>query len=164
MQTSAKKSVSLSLPLVRFRFKIQYCQKFNRLHCLQYIKFPSVFFLDLRRKGSFFFTACVCCAVQIPSLFLLGKPRDQPPCTVPFSFFISFSARRPAGLDTPPMLHFSARRPAGLVTLAVLLCTDKKENQIFLIYKEIQNGAVAKSYITNGLLIYGEIFAHFLIY
>ncbi len=39
--------------------------------------------------------------------------------------------------------------------------TDKKENQIFLIYKEIQSGAVAKSYMTNGLLIYGEIFAHF---
>jgi hypothetical protein len=38
----------------------------------------------------------------------------------------------------------------------------KKENQIFLIYKKIQNG-VAKSYMTNGLLIYGEIFAHFLI-
>jgi hypothetical protein len=33
--------------------------------------------------------------------------------------------------------------------------TDKKDNQIFLIYKEIQNGAVAKSYMTNGLLIYG---------
>ncbi len=32
----------------------------------------------------------------------------------------------------------------------------KKENQIFLIYKEIQNGAVAKSYMTNGLLIYGK--------
>jgi hypothetical protein len=41
--------------------------------------------------------------------------------------------------------------------------TDKKEYQIFLIYQEIQNGAVAKSYMTNGLLIYGEIFAHFLI-
>ncbi len=40
---------------------------------------------------------------------------------------------------------------------------DKKENQIFLICEEIQNGAVAKSYMTNGLLIYGEIFAHFLI-
>jgi hypothetical protein len=39
--------------------------------------------------------------------------------------------------------------------------TDKKENQIFRKYKEIQNGAVAK---TTGLLIYGEIFAHFLIY
>jgi hypothetical protein len=25
--------------------------------------------------------------------------------------------------------------------------TDKKENKIFLIYKEIQNGAVAKSYM-----------------
>jgi hypothetical protein len=42
--------------------------------------------------------------------------------------------------------------------------TDKKENQIFLIYEEIQNGAVAMSYMTNDLLIYGEIFAHFLIY
>ncbi len=33
--------------------------------------------------------------------------------------------------------------------------TDKKENQIFLIWKEIQNEAVAKSYMNNGLLIYG---------
>jgi len=33
------------------------------------------------------------------------------------------------------------------------------------IYKEIQNGAVAKSYMTNnGLLIYEEIFAHFFIH
>ncbi len=31
--------------------------------------------------------------------------------------------------------------------------TDKKENQIFLIYKEIQTGSRAKSYMTNGLLI-----------
>jgi len=43
-------------------------------------------------------------------------------------------------------------------------CTDKKENQIFSIYKEIQNGAVEKSYMTNGLLTYGYTFAHFLIY
>jgi hypothetical protein len=49
------------------------------------------------------------------------------------------------------------------VAIAVF-CTDKKENQIFLIYKEIQSGAGAKSYMTNGLLIYGEIFAHFPIY
>jgi hypothetical protein len=41
----------------------------------------------------------------------------------------------------------------------------KKENNFpHIQYKEIQNGAVAKSYMTNGLLIYGEIFAHFLIY
>jgi hypothetical protein len=43
-------------------------------------------------------------------------------------------------------------------------CTDKKENKIFLIYKEIQSGAVAKSYMTNGPPIFTEIFAHVLTY
>jgi hypothetical protein len=40
--------------------------------------------------------------------------------------------------------------------------TDKKENQIFLIYKEIQSGVVAKSYMRKGFLIYEEmqIFSH----
>jgi hypothetical protein len=32
--------------------------------------------------------------------------------------------------------------------------TDKKENQIFLIYKEIQSGAVAKSYMRKVFLYY----------
>jgi hypothetical protein len=32
--------------------------------------------------------------------------------------------------------------------------TDKKDNQIFLIYKEIQSGAVAKSYMRKDFLIY----------
>jgi hypothetical protein len=31
--------------------------------------------------------------------------------------------------------------------------TDKKEHEVFLIYKEIKKGSVAKSYMTNGLLI-----------
>jgi hypothetical protein len=35
--------------------------------------------------------------------------------------------------------------------------TDKKENQIFLIYKEIQSGAVAKSYMRKGFLKYEEM-------
>jgi hypothetical protein len=35
--------------------------------------------------------------------------------------------------------------------------TDKKENLIFLIYKEIQSGKVAKSYMRKGFLIYEEI-------
>jgi hypothetical protein len=39
----------------------------------------------------------------------------------------------------------------------------KKKNK-FSSYKEIQNVAVAKSYMINGLLIYGEIFSLFLIY
>ncbi len=42
--------------------------------------------------------------------------------------------------------------------------TDKKENQIFLIYKEIQSGAVAKSYMRNGFLIYEEMRKYFPIY
>ncbi len=35
--------------------------------------------------------------------------------------------------------------------------TDKKENKIFLIYREIQMGAVARSYMRKGLLIYEEM-------
>jgi hypothetical protein len=34
--------------------------------------------------------------------------------------------------------------------------TDKKENQIFLKYKEIQSGAVAKSNMRKGFLIYED--------
>ena len=66
--------------------------------------------------------------------------------------------------------RFSGRRAAlagggntaahHLLTIPTLI----KKNQIFLISKKIQNGAVAKSYMTNGLLIYGKIFPHFLIY
>ncbi len=42
--------------------------------------------------------------------------------------------------------------------------TDKKENKIFLICKEIQSGAVAKSYIRRGFLIYNEMRKYFPIY
>jgi hypothetical protein len=38
-----------------------------------------------------------------------------------------------------------------------VLNTDKKENQIFLIYKGIQSGAVAKSYMRKGFLIFEEM-------
>ncbi len=34
------------------------------------------------------------------------------------------------------------------------LYTDKKENQIFLIHKEIQSGVVAESFMRKGFLIY----------
>jgi hypothetical protein len=33
--------------------------------------------------------------------------------------------------------------------------TDKKGDQIYLKYKEIQRGSVAKLYMTDGLFIYG---------
>jgi hypothetical protein len=42
--------------------------------------------------------------------------------------------------------------------------TDKKLNQIFLIYKEIQSGAVAKSYMRKGFLICEEMHKNLTIY
>jgi hypothetical protein len=51
---------------------------------------------------------------------------------------------RPGGLQILPQpLKFT---PA-LYQPVISLYTDKKENQIFLIYKEILNGAVEKSYV-----------------
>jgi hypothetical protein len=44
------------------------------------------------------------------------------------------------------------------------LYTDKKENLIFLIYKEIQSGAIAKSYLRKGFLMYEEMHKYFPIY
>jgi hypothetical protein len=41
--------------------------------------------------------------------------------------------------------------------------SDKKEYQIFLTYKEFRVEQL-QSLMTNGLLIYGDIFVHFLIY
>jgi hypothetical protein len=38
---------------------------------------------------------------------------------------------------------------------------DKKENQIFLIFKEIQYGAVAKSYMRKGFLTCEEMRRYF---
>ncbi len=38
--------------------------------------------------------------------------------------------------------------------------TDKKEKKFFLIYKEIQSGAVAKSYMRKGFLIYMRKYAN----
>ncbi len=44
--------------------------------------------------------------------------------------------------------------PGGMTWELEEICTDKKENQIFLIYKEIQNGAVTKPNMRKGFLIY----------
>ncbi len=44
------------------------------------------------------------------------------------------------------------------------LYTDKKKKKIYLIYKEIQSGAFAKSYMRKGFLIYEEMGKYFPIY
>ncbi len=42
--------------------------------------------------------------------------------------------------------------------------TDKKDSKIFLMDKEIKRDRLqSHTYMTNGLFIYGEKFAHFLI-
>jgi hypothetical protein len=51
-------------------------------------------------------------------------------------------------------MSLSSSGTAAIPPLKIAPYTDKKENKIFLTYKEIQKGAVAKSDMTNGLLIY----------
>ena len=43
-------------------------------------------------------------------------------------------------------------------------CTDKKENKIFLIYKEIHMGLGAKSYMGKGFLTYEEMCKYLTVY
>jgi hypothetical protein len=43
----------------------------------------------------------------------------------------------------------------------VVRYTDKKDKKNFLIYKEIQMGSVAKSYMRKGFLIYEEMRKNF---
>jgi hypothetical protein len=51
-----------------------------------------------------------------------------------------------------------------LQSLFVAPCAQTKETQIFFIYKEIQSGAVAKSYRRKIFLIYEEMGKYFPIY
>jgi hypothetical protein len=49
----------------------------------------------------------------------------------------------------------------GSLTRNFQLYTDKKENKTFLIYREIQMGSGAKSYMRKGFLIYEEMHKYF---
>ncbi len=77
-----------------------------------------------------------------------------------------------SGMIHSPAPNASLGRVADLTTMLVLtypsfatiLYTDKKENQIFLMYEEIQRGAVAKSYMRKGFLIYEEMRKYFTIF
>ncbi len=42
--------------------------------------------------------------------------------------------------------------------------TDRNEDKIFLIHKEIQTGAVAESYMRKGFLIYEEMHKYLVIF
>ncbi len=94
-------------------------------------------------------------------------------CVILISLMISFAIQGQAYQDQQAGERWSHPLHQNDWFHAQLLChqldwqswwpqvhTAKKENKIFLIYEETQNGAAAKSYMTNGLLIYEEIFAH----
>jgi hypothetical protein len=63
-------------------------------------------------------------------------------------------------------VYLSPRNPPVPTHLSptCIYCTDKKDNPIFLIYREIQSGAVAKSYMRKGFLIYEEMRKYLPIY
>jgi hypothetical protein len=46
----------------------------------------------------------------------------------------------------------------------IIYHTDKKENEIFLIFKEVQMGSVATSFIRKGFLIYEAMRKYLTIY
>jgi hypothetical protein len=76
-------------------------------------------------------------------------------------------------IETPTAIRNStstgSTATAKTPTLAKLQLTDRcrndnEENKIFLIYKEIQRGAVAKLCMRKGFLIYEEMRKYFTIY
>jgi hypothetical protein len=58
----------------------------------------------------------------------------------------------------------SARGRLAFLPLEFRKNTPIKKKIKFSSYEKIQSGAVANSYMTDDLLIYGKIFAHYLIY
>ncbi len=69
-------------------------------------------------------------------------------------------------IPSPVTYTFPGELSSTLVihTIPSELLTDKKENIIFLIYKEPQSGEVAKSYMKKGFLIHEEMRKYFPIY
>jgi hypothetical protein len=68
----------------------------------------------------------------------------------------------PRGMEVDAVPLFSTQLPF----FSVILYTDKKKKRKFSSYvRKIRVEQLqSHTYMTNGLLIYGEIFAHFLIY
>jgi hypothetical protein len=63
-------------------------------------------------------------------------------------------------------VRFGASRIRILLSTSNFVSTliKKKRGEIFLIYKEIQMGSVAKSYMRRGFLIYEEMRKYLTIY
>ncbi len=62
------------------------------------------------------------------------------------------------------LLLYPNRKLIVRYCVGISLWTDEKENEIFLIYKEIQFRGIGCKVMTKGFLTQSEKFAHFLIY
>jgi hypothetical protein len=62
-----------------------------------------------------------------------------------------------------PIKTFSVGQPKPR-HFQICVCTDKKENEILLIYKETKMGSLAKSCMRKGFLIYEETRKYLTIY
>jgi hypothetical protein len=72
---------------------------------------------------------------------------------------------RPSMPTTVRLQATSAKHVAkSLNRVNICSHTDKKENQFFPIYKEIQSEAIANSYMRKGFQIYEEMLIYFPIY
>ncbi len=88
------------------------------------------------------------------------------PLPSPHQFEFSWNFCRLLGLEKDCILMtlYGIAFFDWLTVILCALCTDKKGNKIFLMYKTIQMGSVAKSYIRKGLQIYEEMRKYLVIY
>jgi hypothetical protein len=76
---------------------------------------------------------------------------------------VSLRRRNFSNRDSTISSTLAARKSARLSGM-MHAYTDKKENEILIIYKEIQMGSVAKSYMRKGLIICEEMCKYLTIY
>ncbi len=76
-------------------------------------------------------------------------------------FFANFQILGPLGCQGWVVIPQNVKKSQNHCTL---LYTDKKDNKIFLIYKKLPSGAVAKSYMRKSFVIYEEKRKYFPIY
>ncbi len=105
---------------------------------------------------------------QLPAwlALVLGKPQIHPQnIRMPRWTMTIFFCVSTASLVVILLVVFLSLRLSVFNHVSYDLYTDKKENNIFLIYKEILSEAVAKSkYTRKGFLIYKEMRKYFPIY
>jgi hypothetical protein len=90
----------------------------------------------------------------------MGEKKSIPEIELAMSHKCTFLQMESTSLLGPP----SPLQRINSTTVESMPALIKKKIKFFLIYKEIQSGAVAKSYMRKGFLIYEEMRKYFSIY